>query len=101
MLSSSNVPHTEPDTIGAFHGDKLGPFGFRAIRDLDGRLALSLLTVDSRDLALCQIDVGSRTIRSQVSIVDRRNCKVLANMYWWARLRIDLHNETGVVARWY
>ena len=101
MLSSSNVPHTEGDSVGALHGDKLGPFGLRAIRDFDDRFACSLLTVDPRKLILSQIDVGSRTIRSQVSIVDRRNYRVLANTFWWARLIIDLHSETGVVARWY
>ena len=74
MLSSSNVPHTQRDLVGTLHGDKLGPFGFRAIRDFDDRFACSLLAVDPRKLTLCQVDVGNRTIRSQVSIVDRRNC---------------------------
>ena len=61
-LSPSNVPHSEPDLIGRLHGDELGPFSFRTVRDLDYTLALSLLTIDSRYFVLGEIDMGDGTI---------------------------------------
>ena len=79
-LSSSDVPHTQPDTVGRLHGNELGPFALRAVGDLNHSLACSLLAIDPSDLIPSQIDVGSGTIGRQVSIVDSRDCRVLAKI---------------------
>lgn len=79
-LSSSNVPHTEPDTISRLHGNQLRPFGLRAVGDLDDTLASTLLAMDPRNLILSQINMRGGTVRSQMSIVDGGDCEVLAKI---------------------
>lgn len=80
-LSSSNVPHAKSDTVGRLHGKELGPLGLRAIGDFDNTGARALFTIDPRNLILSQIDVGSGTIRGQMSVVDGRDCGVLAKIF--------------------
>lgn len=79
-VSSSDVPHAEPDTISGLHGDELRPLAIRAVGDLDHTFACSLLAVDPRNLILIQINVGGGTVRGQVSVVDGRDCEVLAKI---------------------
>ena len=98
-LSPSDVPHTQPDTVGRLHGNELRPFALRAVGDLNHSLACSLLAIDPRNLIPSQIDVGSGTIGRQVSIVDSRDCRALAKICGRTSIDRDLHNETGVVAR--
>ena len=56
-LSSSNVPHTEPDIVSRLHGKQLRPFGLGAVGDLDDSLASTLLAMDPRNFVLSQIDM--------------------------------------------
>lgn len=90
-LSSSDVPHSHPDTVSRLHGDELGPFGIRAVRDLDYTLACALFTIDPRKLILTQIDVGNGTIGSQVGIIDGRDFKVLAKVLSWTGVDIETY----------
>ena len=80
-MSPSNVPHTHGDVVGTLHRNELGPFAVRAVRNLNNTLVRSLLTIDPRKFILSQVDMRNGTIRSQVSVVDRWNCGMLAKKF--------------------
>ena len=79
-LSSSDVPHTHADAVGRLHRKELGPLGLRAVGNLDDTLAGFLLAVHPRRLTLSYINVRSCTVGCQVSVVDRGNCTLLAEV---------------------
>ena len=79
-LSSSDVPHAKWNAVERVHGNELGPLSIRAIGDFDDA-ASALFSIDPRDFVPIQIDVGSSTVRGQMSIVDGRDLEVLAKIF--------------------